>query len=46
MIRTAFKDENSEYRHRSVGKLLYIHMLGTPARLGKATFGRSLNADA
>ena len=29
LIRTAFKEENTEFRHRNVQKLLYIHMLGT-----------------
>jgi AP-1 complex subunit gamma-1 len=29
VIRTSFKEENQDHRHRSVGKLLYIHMLGT-----------------
>jgi len=27
-IRTSFKDDNNDYRHRNVAKLLYIHMLG------------------
>jgi len=28
LIRTAFKDEDSTYRHRNVAKLIYISMLG------------------
>ena len=28
LIRTAFKEENNDFRHRNVQKLLYIHMLG------------------
>lgn len=27
-IRTAFKEEDIEYRNRNVAKLLFIHMLG------------------
>lgn len=34
-IRTAFKDEDSENRHRNVAKLLYIHMLGYPTHFGQ-----------
>jgi len=34
-IRTAFKDENSELRHRNVAKLLFIHMLGYPTHWGQ-----------
>ena len=32
VIRTSFKDDNHEYRHRNVAKLLYIHMLGALPR--------------
>jgi len=28
IVRTSFKDDNNDYRHRNVAKLLYIHMLG------------------
>ena len=36
LIRTAFKSEdNPEYRHRNVAKLLYIHMLGYPTHFGQ-----------
>jgi AP-1 complex subunit gamma-1 len=34
-IRTSFKEEESEYRHRNVAKLLYIHMLGYPTHWGQ-----------
>jgi len=34
-IRTAFKDENNELRHRNVAKLLFIHMLGYPTHWGQ-----------
>lgn len=34
-IRTAFKDEDSDNRHRNVAKLLYIHMLGYPTHFGQ-----------
>lgn len=27
-IRTSFKQEEAEYRHRNIAKLLYIQMLG------------------
>jgi len=34
-IRTSFKEEETEYRHRNVAKLLYIHMLGYPTHWGQ-----------
>ncbi|KAI9138849.1 putative AP-1 adaptor complex subunit gamma [Paraphysoderma sedebokerense] len=34
-IRTSFKEEQTEYRHINVAKLLYIHMLGYPAQFGQ-----------
>lgn len=34
-IRTAFKDESNELRHRNVAKLLFIHMLGYPTHWGQ-----------
>jgi AP-1 complex subunit gamma-1 len=34
-IRTAFKEENTDVRHRCVAKLLYIQMLGYPAHFGQ-----------
>lgn len=34
-IRSAFRDEDSVYRGRSVAKLLYMHMLGYPAHFGQ-----------
>jgi len=34
-IRTAFKDEDNQYRFRNVAKLLYIHMLGYPTYFGQ-----------
>ena len=35
LIRTAFKDEDSAFRHRNVAKLLFIHMLGYPSHFGQ-----------
>lgn len=34
-IRTSFKSDDAEYRHRNVAKLLYIHMLGYPSHFGQ-----------
>lgn len=34
-IRTSIKEEETEYRHRNVAKLLYIHMLGYPTHWGQ-----------
>lgn len=34
-IRTDIKNEESEYRHRNVAKLLYIHMMGYPTHFGQ-----------
>jgi AP-1 complex subunit gamma-1 len=34
-IRTSFKEEETDYRHRNVAKLLYIHMLGYPTHWGQ-----------
>jgi len=34
-LRTAFKEQDSVYRHRNVAKLMYIHMLGYPAHFGQ-----------
>lgn len=34
-IRAAFREEDSETRHRNVAKLLYIHMLGYPTHFGQ-----------
>jgi AP-1 complex subunit gamma-1 len=34
-IRNAIRAESSEYRHRNVAKLLYIHMLGHPTHFGQ-----------
>ncbi len=35
LIRTAFRDESSEFRHRNVAKLLFVHMLGYPTHFGQ-----------
>ena len=35
LIRTAFKSEQNNYRHRNVAKLLFIHMLGYPSHFGQ-----------
>ena len=35
LIRTSFKEEDSESRSRNVAKLLYIHILGYPAHFGQ-----------
>jgi len=37
LIRTSFKEEESEVRARNVAKLLYIHMLGYPAHFGQVS---------
>src|ERR1700712_6062427 len=34
-IRSTFRDEDSLWRCRNVAKLLYIHMLGSPAHFGQ-----------
>mmetsp|Transcript_39519 Transcript_39519/g.53680 ORF Transcript_39519/g.53680 Transcript_39519/m.53680 type:complete len:857 (-) Transcript_39519:307-2877(-) len=35
LIRTAFKENNIQFRHRNVAKLLFIHMLGHPSHFGQ-----------
>ena len=35
LIRTAFKEEQDQFRHRNVAKLLFIHMLGYPSHFGQ-----------
>jgi len=35
LIRTAFKEDDSVYRHRNVAKLIYISMLGYPTHFGQ-----------
>ncbi|CAM9334045.1 unnamed protein product [Ascophyllum nodosum] len=35
LIRTAFKEEDIEFRNRNVAKLLFIHMLGYPSHFGQ-----------
>ncbi|XP_011409718.1 PREDICTED: AP-1 complex subunit gamma-1 [Amphimedon queenslandica] len=35
LIRTSFREEDSENRARNVAKLLYIHMMGYPAHFGQ-----------
>lgn len=37
LIRTSFKEEETELRARNVAKLLYIHMLGYPAHFGQVS---------
>ncbi|KAK0432905.1 adaptin N terminal region-domain-containing protein [Armillaria borealis] len=34
-IRASFRDEDSYARHNNIAKLLYIHMLGSPAHFGQ-----------
>ncbi|KAG6854249.1 hypothetical protein C0991_008942 [Blastosporella zonata] len=34
-IRASFREENSFQRHNTIAKLLYIHMLGSPAHFGQ-----------
>jgi len=34
-LRTAFKENDVEYRHRNVAKLMFIHMLGYPTHFGQ-----------
>lgn len=35
LIRTKFKDNDGNHRHRNVAKLLFIHMLGYPSHFGQ-----------
>eukprot|EP00520_Triparma_pacifica_P006035 CAMPEP_0118655956 /NCGR_PEP_ID=MMETSP0785-20121206/13227_1 /TAXON_ID=91992 /ORGANISM="Bolidomonas pacifica, Strain CCMP 1866" /LENGTH=874 /DNA_ID=CAMNT_0006548773 /DNA_START=115 /DNA_END=2736 /DNA_ORIENTATION=+ len=35
MIRTAIREENDQFRHRNVAKLLFMHMLGYPTHFGQ-----------
>jgi len=35
MIRTAIREEQEQYRHRNVAKLLFMHMLGYPTHFGQ-----------
>lgn len=35
MIRTAIREEQAQYRHRNVAKLLFMHMLGYPTHFGQ-----------
>jgi AP-1 complex subunit gamma-1 len=35
LIRTAIKEEDEQYRHRNVAKLMFIHMLGYPTQFGQ-----------
>lgn len=34
-IRASFREEDSYARHHNIAKLLYIHMLGSPAHFGQ-----------
>jgi AP-1 complex subunit gamma-1 len=34
-IRASFREEDSYARHNNIAKLLYIHMLGSPAHFGQ-----------
>ena len=34
-IRASFREEDSFARHNNIAKLLYIHMLGSPAHFGQ-----------
>lgn len=42
-IRTSMKNKNPRYRHRNVGKLLYIHMLGYDSYFGQMECIRMLS---
>lgn len=35
MIRTAIREEQEQFRHRNVAKLLFMHMLGYPTHFGQ-----------
>ncbi|CAK0829271.1 unnamed protein product [Prorocentrum cordatum] len=35
LIRTAFKENDEQFRHRNVAKLLFIHMMGYPTHFGQ-----------
>lgn len=34
-LRNAFKENDQDYRHRNVAKLMFIHMLGYPTHFGQ-----------
>jgi hypothetical protein len=34
-LRTAFREQDTLYRHRNLAKLMYIHMLGYPTHFGQ-----------
>ncbi len=34
-LRNAFKDNDQDFRHRNVAKLMFIHMLGYPTHFGQ-----------
>jgi AP-1 complex subunit gamma-1 len=38
LIRTAFREEDSQFRHRNVAKLLFINMLGYETHFGKGNY--------
>lgn len=35
LLRSAFKENDQDYRHRNVAKLMFIHMLGYPTHFGQ-----------
>ncbi|CAK9225490.1 unnamed protein product [Sphagnum troendelagicum] len=35
VLRNAFRDNDQDYRHRNVAKLMFIHMLGYPTHFGQ-----------
>jgi len=35
LIRTAFKEDDNQFRHRNVAKLLFIHMMGYPTHFAQ-----------
>ena len=44
MIRTAIKEEQVEYRHRNVAKLLYMYMLGYPTHFAQVECLKLINS--
>jgi AP-1 complex subunit gamma-1 len=35
VLRNAFRENDQDYRHRNVAKLMFIHMLGYPTHFGQ-----------
>jgi AP-1 complex subunit gamma-1 len=46
MIRTAIREEQEQFRHRNVAKLLFMNMLGYPTHFGQLGKSRLHDADS